>query len=124
MTTEQHAGGVRFKDASGRWRDVDLTLREDPDGSVGPVGHKFELVFGKPTARSGEVFASITGGRGSGRQVEWMAPWALPKPTLDGTKATYADVQPGVDLVLDARRTGFEQDFVIKSRPAGGVAPR
>lgn len=117
MTTQQHAGEVRFKDASGQWRDVDLTLREGVDGTIAPGGHKFDLAFGRANPRSGGVFATITAGRGSGRQVEWLSPWALPKPTLDGTKATYADVQPGVDLVLDARRSGFEQDFVLKTRP-------
>lgn len=36
-------------------------------------------------------------------------------------RGTYADVRPDVDLNLDARRTGFEADLVVKERPS--VAP-
>ena len=53
-----------------------------------------------------------------------MAPWKLPSRRWTG-RATYAEVQPGVDLRLDARRSGFEADFVVKQRPAwccAGVA--
>lgn len=42
----------------------------------------------------------------------------LPKPKLEGSKATYVDARPGVDLVLQATRTGFEQFLVVKDRSA------
>ncbi|GAA2811529.1 polymorphic toxin type 17 domain-containing protein [Kitasatospora sp. CM 4170] len=42
----------------------------------------------------------------------------LPKPKLEGNKATYVDARPGVDLVLQATRTGFEQFLVVKDRSA------
>ncbi|MEU9073327.1 ricin-type beta-trefoil lectin domain protein [Kitasatospora sp. NPDC048538] len=42
----------------------------------------------------------------------------LPKPKLDGNKATYVDARPGVDLVLEATRTGFEQFLIVKDRSA------
>ncbi|GAA3117405.1 RHS repeat-associated protein [Kribbella aluminosa] len=121
MTTEVNAGEVRFKDPSGKWRDVDLTLQEGTDGTVAPRGHKYGLRLGKRNGAVGQPFA--VSGSGAGRQVEWLSPWKLTTPTLDGTKATYADVQPGVDLTLDARRSGFESDFVVKQRPADGAPP-
>jgi RHS repeat-associated protein len=121
MTTEAHAAPIRFRTAKGTWQSVDLTLAKAADGTVAPTGHGFGLQLGKRNAAVGGVFASATAG--TGRQVEWMAPWRLPEPSLDGTQATYADVQPGVDLRLDARRTGFETDLVVKQRPADGVAP-
>ncbi|MEU4607437.1 DNRLRE domain-containing protein [Kribbella sp. NPDC023972] len=116
MTTEAHAAPIRFKTASGAWRAVDLTLQKGTDGTVAPRGHQLGLQLGKRNVATGQVFASATAG--TGRQVEWLAPWKLPEPTIDGTKATYADIQPGVDLTLDARRSGFETDFIIKQRPA------
>jgi hypothetical protein len=116
MTTEAHAAAIRYRDSSGAWQDVDLTLMKGTDGAVYPAGHAHDLQLGKPSDTPGGVFASATAG--AGRQVEWLAPWRLPEPSLEGTKATYAEVQPGVDLVLDARRSGFEQDFVVKQRPA------
>ncbi len=121
MTTDQNAGPVRFKDPSGKWRDIDLTLQDGQDGTVAPRGHKYGLQLGKRNGAAGQPFA--LSGSGPGRQVEWLSPWKLPAPTLDGTRATYSEVQPGVDLRLDARRSGFESDFVVKQRPADGVAP-
>ncbi|MGW2399589.1 DNRLRE domain-containing protein [Kitasatospora sp. NPDC001664] len=51
-------------------------------------------------------------------QVElgWLG--KLPKPKLSGSKATYVNARPGVDLVLEATRTGFEQFLVVKDRSA------
>ncbi|MGW4652026.1 DNRLRE domain-containing protein [Kitasatospora sp. NPDC004289] len=51
-------------------------------------------------------------------QVElgWLG--KLPKPKLSGNKATYVNARPGVDLVLEATRTGFEQYLVVKDRSA------
>jgi RHS repeat-associated protein len=37
---------------------------------------------------------------------------------LSGTTATYANVKPGVDLVVQAIRTGYEQSFVIRDAAA------
>jgi RHS repeat-associated protein len=116
MTTEAHAAPIRFKTANGTWQPVDLTLAKGTDGTVAPLGHKMGLQLGKRNSATGGVFASATAG--TGRQVEWLAPFKLPEPTINGTKATYAEVQPGVDLTLDARRSGFEADFVLKQRPA------
>ncbi|MFB7672288.1 ricin-type beta-trefoil lectin domain protein [Kitasatospora purpeofusca] len=42
----------------------------------------------------------------------------LPKPKLEGSKATYVDARPGVDLVVKATRTGFEQFLIVKNRSA------
>jgi hypothetical protein len=119
MTTDAHAAPIRFKNGSGAWQTIDLTLQKGADGTVAPLAHQFGLRLGKRNAATGQVFASADSG--AGRLVEWVAPWTLPEPTLDTARATYAEVQPGVDLVLDARRNGFENDFVGKQRPA--VAP-
>ncbi|GAA3112753.1 hypothetical protein GCM10010530_39410 [Kribbella aluminosa] len=116
MTTEAHAAPVRFRNGTGGWRSIDLTLAKGSDGTVAPRGHGHGLQLGKRNGAAGGVFASATAG--TGRQVEWMAPWKLPEPSIEGTQATYADVQPGVDLKLDARRSGFETDLVVKERPA------
>ncbi|GAA0939192.1 hypothetical protein GCM10009554_28730 [Kribbella koreensis] len=116
MTTDAHAVPIRFKTAKGAWQSINLTLQKAADGTVAPRGHEHGLRLGKRNAATGQVFASASSG--TGRQVEWLSPWKLPEPTLDGTKATYADVQPGVDLVLDARRSGFENDFIVRQRPA------
>ncbi|WP_241999188.1 RHS repeat-associated core domain-containing protein [Kribbella sp. VKM Ac-2500] len=119
MTTEAHTAPIRFKTAKGGWQSVDLNLQKAADGTVAPKGHQLGLRLGKRNSAAGGVFASAQAG--PGRQVEWLAPFKLPEPTINETKATYVDVEPGVDLTLDARRSGFEADFVVKQRPA--VAP-
>ncbi|WP_165956576.1 RHS repeat-associated core domain-containing protein [Kribbella antibiotica] len=115
MTTEAHTAPVRYKNAAGQWRAIDLNLAKAADGSVAPKGHKLGLRLGKRAAVAGSTFASAAAG--TNHRVDWMSPWKLPEPTIVGTKATYADVQPGVDLTMDVRRNGFETDFVVKSRP-------
>ncbi|MFJ4672513.1 ricin-type beta-trefoil lectin domain protein [Kitasatospora purpeofusca] len=42
----------------------------------------------------------------------------LPAPKLEGSRATYVDARPGVDLVLQVTRTGFEQFLIVKDRSA------
>ncbi|WP_020388919.1 RHS repeat-associated core domain-containing protein [Kribbella catacumbae] len=116
MTTDAHMAPIRFKTAQGAWQSIDLTLAKAADGTVAPRSHQHGLQLGKRNAATGGVFASAAGG--AGRQVEWLAPWKLPEPTLQETKATYTEVQPGVDMTLDARRSGFEVDFIVKQRPA------
>ncbi|MFJ2193063.1 ricin-type beta-trefoil lectin domain protein [Kitasatospora sp. NPDC087861] len=53
-----------------------------------------------------------------GQQVTFGWLGKLPKPRLEGNKATYVNARPGVDLVLEATRTGFEQFLIIKDRSA------
>ncbi|MFF2957253.1 ricin-type beta-trefoil lectin domain protein [Kitasatospora sp. NPDC057965] len=56
---------------------------------------------------------------GSGdQQVSFGWLGKLPKPKLEGSRATYVDARPGVDLVLQATRTGFEQFLIVKNRSA------
>jgi hypothetical protein len=47
----------------------------------------------------------------------------LPAPVLSGTIATYVDALPGVDVLVEAVRTGFEYSLRVKDRAAlAGVA--
>ncbi|MBG0569308.1 hypothetical protein I4J89_48735 [Actinoplanes sp. NEAU-A11] len=105
---------VRFR-RDGAWVPVDLTLRRMADGSVAPVAHPDSLrMSGARSAASGDL-ASL--GTGAERvAMGWNG--ALPEPDLDGSKATYAEVFPGVDLVVQATSTGFEQFAVVKSATA------
>ncbi|WP_202919271.1 DNRLRE domain-containing protein [Saccharothrix deserti] len=116
MTTDEHAGAVRFRTAEGRWKDVDLTWRRGRDGTVAPGGHPLGVKLGKQNGKAGGLL--VAAAPDDAREVRWDAPWPLPEPTLDGTTARYADVEPGVDFVVHTRRSGFEYDFVVKHRPA------
>ncbi|MEV6802615.1 DNRLRE domain-containing protein [Micromonospora rifamycinica] len=105
----------RARDSSGQWADVDLTLERKPDGTVGPKLHARGVSLSG--ARSAETDDLVSLGSGSQRS---MLGWrgALPQPTLNGAKATYAEVKPGVDLVIEVGRTGYEYFLVVRTPQA------
>lgn len=115
-TTEGHAGVQRFRGKGGEWVDVDLNLTEGPDGIVRPGGHPQDLRL------PGKGRAPVSVDEGKGRTVSFDFPASSTAPTLKGTTATYADVAPGVDMTIEALRTGFEQSFILKSRPTEAVS--
>jgi hypothetical protein len=101
------------------WVPLDLTLRPGPDGRIITGAHPGDLeVAGAGGTAAGErELASIR--LGAGRlAMSWPGP--LRAPVLDGPAATYPDALPGVDLVVRATATGFEQRLVVRSRDAAG----
>ncbi|MFG2040425.1 RHS repeat-associated core domain-containing protein [Dactylosporangium sp. NPDC048998] len=115
FTSQVHAGPVRFKQGD-VWKPVDLTLQVQPDGSVAPVGHPRGLKLSGKAAGAGEHSLAKLDGDDGALSMAWSG--ALPAPVLAGNVATYPEVRPGVDLVVTATRTGFEQNFVVKNRAA------
>ncbi|MGW5667690.1 DNRLRE domain-containing protein [Micromonospora sp. NPDC003776] len=115
VQVEMHLGPVRMKDPDGRWTPVNFNLVQQPDGSVNAIAHPGHLRLSGPAGAGDHDLATLGTG---GQQVSlgWSGP--LPRPTVEGTRATYPDVRPGVDLVLEATRTGYEQFLVVKNRDA------
>lgn len=108
------AGVQRFR-RDGKWVRVDLTLQVRPDGSVGPLAHPNDLWISGAKGAGEHDLAAV--GHGEDRvAMGWSG--ALPTPVLKANRATYSDVRPGVDLVVEATRLGFEQYLVVKSRAA------
>ncbi|WP_245603461.1 DNRLRE domain-containing protein [Salinispora cortesiana] len=108
------AGVQRFR-RDGKWVRVDLTLQARPDGSVRPVAHPNDLwISGAKGA--GEQDLAVVGAGESRVVMGWSG--ALPTPVLEANRATYPDARPGVDLVVEATRLGFEQFLVVKNRAA------
>ncbi|MET8153974.1 amidase domain-containing protein [Actinoplanes sp. NPDC049668] len=108
------AGAVRFR-RNGSWVPIDLTLRRSTDGSVAPAAHPDALKLSGARAAGAGDLASL--GDGTERvTMGWQG--SLPEPRLEGSKATYLEVMPGVDLVVQATPTGFEQFTVLKSAAA------
>jgi len=110
------AGGpVRMRDANGDWIAVDVSLVRQADGSVAAKAHPFGLKLSGP-AGPGDHDLVALGGPSRRSTLGWSGP--LPAPEIDGTTATYREVKPGVDLVVEATRTGYEQHLVVKTRQA------
>ncbi|GAA0659469.1 hypothetical protein GCM10010193_07930 [Kitasatospora atroaurantiaca] len=114
LTTDSYALPFRFK-RDGQWVDVDTTLQAAPDGSVAPKGH----TKGLKLAGGGKNPTLAAEGAGAHQiAIGWQG--NLPKPSLHGDLATYRDVTPGADVTVQATRTGFEENVVLKSRPVAG----
>ncbi|MEV0806666.1 DNRLRE domain-containing protein [Micromonospora sp. NPDC050200] len=107
-------GLQRFR-RGGDWIPVDLTLKAAADGSVAPVAHPNDLRISGQAGTGQHELAAV--GVGAYRvAMGWSG--ALPAPVLAGNRATYVDARPGVDLVVEATRAGFEQFLVVKTREA------
>ena len=68
----------------------------------------------------------LLGRNGAGKSTLLRIVGGMLKPnsgavTLDG-EAVYADAEPGVDVKIRPLRTGFEQLYVVKSRPQAAVS--
>ncbi|MFD5917981.1 DNRLRE domain-containing protein [Kitasatospora sp. NPDC058201] len=128
VTLEVAAGPVRMRRPDGGWADVDVTFAKRPDGSVASKAHPRGLALaGETKGRRAGSFAEAAGApvqdllslTAGGRNVAMQWRGGLPAPRVEGARATYPDVLPGADLVIDATRTGYEQSVILKKRPAG-----
>ena len=108
---ELNAFPVRVK-REGAWRDIDLSLVRDENGTVqSREGYAAVTLSGGGS----EPLVTLSGG-GSDTGLAWDG--SLPEPVLDGTKATYPEVLPGVDLVAKVGVDGVATFLVVKSREA------
>ncbi|GIF75450.1 RHS repeat-associated core domain-containing protein [Asanoa siamensis] len=113
-TAKLYAGPLRMRDAGGRLVPIDLSMRAEADGSIAAAAHPANLrVSGAAGAGEHELFSLDVGPGRAG--LSWRG--ALPRPVLAGNRVTYPEVRPGVDLVVEASRTGARQFLVVK-RPA------
>lgn len=97
------------------WVPVDLTLRRDADGTLRPVAAPHDLTL-TPT---GPVVRFAGGGSAA---LAPVAPGPLPDPVPAGHRATYPQVTPGHDLVVEATRAGFTAS-IRRDGDAVGPAP-
>ena len=113
-TDELSASPVRAR-RGGEWVPIDTALAATGDG-VRPAATMGEVRF------SGGGDTRLASVAHDGIAVELTWPKRLPKPSISGNAATYADVLPGVDLEMKAVAAGYEQSFVLKSRAAASTA--
>ncbi|KFD42603.1 hypothetical protein IU11_19475 [Cellulosimicrobium sp. MM] len=106
------------------WAQVDLTLEAGEDGVVRPVAavSGLEISGAVEVADDASVeLASVTDAEtGVVSAMHWTG--ALPEPVLEGRRATYEGVSEGLDLVVEATNSGFEQFFVAHDAEAARAA--
>jgi len=104
---------VRTRQADGSWVQPDATLEARSDGTVGPKASVAKISFSDGGDGGDLVELSL-----NGRSLTVGWPGTLPKPTLDGDSAVYADVLPGVDLRMTATTEGYREVLVVTSASA------
>lgn len=127
-----NAAPVRAKNAAGHWAPVDNTLKRTPKAPKGlgiaPVNAPVPVRFASgnaPHARADRSFTRAeTPGETllaevelAGHTVAYTWPGPLPEPVLDGPRALYSEVLPGVDLLLVAREEGGMAQLLIVKTP-------
>lgn len=102
----------------GNWVPLDATLRANADGTLSPAAVPGALTL---SGGGAGVLASMTS---NGQQLSVTLPAVLPKPTISGASATYANVVPGADLVVTATAQGGFSDVFVVRTPAAAADPR
>ncbi|WP_200309696.1 hypothetical protein, partial [Streptomyces adelaidensis] len=96
FTAQEFAEPVRTWQG-GQWADIDESLVRRTDGTWAPKATTADVTF---SAGGEGPFARI---RVAGRELALSWPGGdLPKPVIDGDSATYENVLPDVDLVVQA----------------------
>ncbi|MFJ9729320.1 LamG domain-containing protein [Streptomyces sp. NPDC101209] len=113
FTLKDSSVPVRVKQSDGSWIKPDPTLEVRSDGSVGPKASVAGITFSG--GGDGADLVKLSHG-GRSLTVGW--PGTLPKPSLDGDAAVYADVLPGVDLRMTATTEGYREVLVVNSASA------
>ncbi|GAA2250027.1 hypothetical protein GCM10010145_16750 [Streptomyces ruber] len=105
---------VRFADGGGGRTDEDGRDRADRSYRRGVLADGDGN--GSGAGNGDTVLAEVELG---GHTVAYTWPGSLPEPVLDGPRALYQEVLPGVDLLLVAREEGgFAQLLILKNREA------
>lgn len=113
-TARVYAGPVNWKDGTGKWQKIDERLVADGEwyrNTSGPFTARFAAMVG-----TGPV-AKIDKG---GSSVSFGAPAGTPKgikAEVDGSKVTYREVMPGIDLVYLVTVSEVKELFVLHRKP-------
>jgi hypothetical protein len=94
------------------WLPLDPTLRRNSDGTYSPRASASGLVL---SGGGSGPLATVNNGR-KALSISWPSPLPspIPSPTVSGPVATYANVLPGVDLVVTATvQGGFSHSLVV-----------
>jgi hypothetical protein len=103
----------QVQEPDGSWVPVDTTLSAQPDGSVAPGA----ITTGLSLSGGGSGPLYTLSQDGESLSVTW--PYgSLPAPSLSGATATYANVLPGVNLLVTALPTGVSGVIEVTSASA------
>jgi hypothetical protein len=96
----------------GVWKTIDTSLRADGAGRLRPVATAEDVSFSG--GGDGPLVTLVS----DGDRFEMSWPTPLPAPVVSGSTATYPEVLAGVDLAVEATRTGYRHVLVVKTAEA------
>lgn len=94
------------------WASIDTSLHVG-EKTVAPKATEVGLGFSR-----GGADAPLVELTKDGKSFALTWPGTLPEPRVEGHRATYPDVLPGVDLVMAAVNEGYDQFVVVKTAEA------
>jgi hypothetical protein len=98
---------------NGTWTPLNASLVQNANGSYSPTLSAQPLTV---SGGGGTIVASMTA---DNRTLSLSWPTTLPAPSVSGAAATYANVYPGVDLVVTAdTQGGFSDDLIVHNATA------
>ncbi|NXY96975.1 DNRLRE domain-containing protein [Streptomyces sp. BR123] len=122
----------------GQWKPVDTRL-ERVDGGYAAKAVNGRVVFSAGSANQGEgegrasrsvmrtaliqdvpgqVWSELVRLNTDGHEMVISWPGVLPAPVVEGPRALYENVRPGIDLLMTAQDGGYSQLLVVKDRQA------
>ncbi|MGJ0152204.1 DNRLRE domain-containing protein [Streptomyces sp. CH8.1] len=131
-----YSSAVRAK-VDGEWKPIDTTLQRVKDGYAAKAvngrvvfsagsqqGDKSErasravtrVSLGQDTPT--EVWTDLVRLNTDGHDLAVSWPGTLPQPVIDGPRALYENVRPGVDLLMTAQDGGYSHLLVVKNKQA------
>ncbi|MBN6053559.1 DNRLRE domain-containing protein, partial [Nonomuraea sp. RK-328] len=117
--TESISSGVAQIKQGDKWVPIDTSLVQN--GAV--LKPRVSRANVEVSAGGDGPLAKIVDDAGREFAVKW--PTALPKPTVNGNVATFANAAgPGADLVVTVLPTGFRHDVVLREKPTGPLELR
>ncbi|MFD7978732.1 DNRLRE domain-containing protein [Streptomyces sp. NPDC059071] len=143
LRTRTYSDTIRAK-VGDTWKPVDTTLHR-VDGGYAPKAVNDPLVFsggssGRPagsranraagsvhrpalqpaasTADDGQAWSELVRLSLEGHDLVVSWPGSLPTPTVEGSRALYENVRPGIDLLLTARDSGYSHVLIVHHREA------
>ena len=112
FTEYQHQQPVRTV-KNHRWVTPDASLQRNADGSLSPRAATFGLRL------SGGGTGPFLSAERAGRSMSLTWPGGpLPAPTFEGDAATYRDIAPGLDLVVNVGVETFSHVLVVRTPEA------
>src|SRR5919108_414867 len=114
-TVRLFAEPTNFRNADGEWQAIDPSLVADDSGGFRTAAGPTRFTFGGDTSQPEPV-----GIEGDGWSMHFGLQGAAEgkQPNADGSRVTYTDLEPGLDLIYDVAANSLKETIVLKQAPA------